>query len=155
MSTILAGCCWRWPIRPAPNGLLVEPDDGRHGGWSHERVRPGARPGARPPRDDLVDAATDPRCSAPRIDRLVRRDQAKLTADRVAYFCHPDWMVDPGRGAPEGLWRPTIDTEQGLAETARWYRAAGLALELHQPVRSAPTAIAVTSMPTRNMVKLQ
>ena len=50
---------------------------------------------------------------------------AKLTADRVAYFCHPDWMVDPGRGAPEALWKPRIETEQGLAETARWYREAG------------------------------
>jgi dTDP-D-glucose 4,6-dehydratase len=34
-------------------------------------------------------------------------------------------MVDPGRGAPDGLWRPEVDTEQGLAETAKWYRNAG------------------------------
>ena len=60
-----------------------------------------------------------------RIDRWWRGDRAKLTADRVAYFCHPDWMVDPGRGAPEALWKPQVDTEQGLAETARWYREAG------------------------------
>lgn len=60
-----------------------------------------------------------------KIDRLARRDKAKLTADRVAYFCHPDWMVDPGRGAPEALWKPAIDTETGLADTANWYREAG------------------------------
>ena len=38
-----------------------------------------------------------------RLDGLVRGDKAKLTADRVAYFCHPDWIVDPGRGAPAAL----------------------------------------------------
>jgi hypothetical protein len=59
------------------------------------------------------------------IDRWVRRDRAKLTADRVAYFCHPDWMVDPGRGVPPTLWQPQIETVQGLTDTARWYREAG------------------------------
>ena len=108
----------------APKGLLVEPDDGRHRGWSHaefgmalgralgRRVMP--LPTPRP----LLDLSA-------RIDRLVRRDQAKLTADRVAYFCHPDWMVDPGRGAPEALWQPEVETEQGLKATANWYREAG------------------------------
>jgi nucleoside-diphosphate-sugar epimerase len=108
----------------APKGLLVEPDDGRHGGWSHEQFGQalGRALGRR------VTTLSTPRpllslCS--KIDRLVRREQAKLTADRVAYFCHPDWMVDPGRGAPEALWRPQVETEHGLGETARWYREAG------------------------------
>ena len=111
--------------RPAsPKGLLVEPDDGRHGGWTHEEFGQalGRALGRR-----VINLST-PRpvldlCA--RVDRLVRRDRAKLTADRVAYFCHPDWMVDPGRGAPEALWKPAIDTEQGLADTARWYREQG------------------------------
>ena len=60
-----------------------------------------------------------------RIDRLVRRDRAKLTADRVAYFCHPDWMVDPGRGAPEAFVETAGRNRAGLAETAHWYREAG------------------------------
>jgi hypothetical protein len=60
-----------------------------------------------------------------RIDGLVRRDKAKLTADRAAYFCHPDWTVEAARGAPESLWRPEVETEKGLADTARWYREAG------------------------------
>jgi hypothetical protein len=108
----------------APKGLLVEPDDGRHGGWSHEQFGQalGQALGRR------VTTLSTPRpllslCA--KIDRLVRREQAKLTADRVAYFCHPDWMVDPGRGAPETLWRPQVETQQGLGDTARWYREAG------------------------------
>jgi nucleoside-diphosphate-sugar epimerase len=108
----------------APKGLLVEPDDGRHRGWSHEEFGQaigralGRRVATFSTPRPILDACA-------RIDRLVRRDRAKLTADRVAYFCHPDWMVDPGRGAPEDLWRPGIDTQQGLADTAAWYRQQG------------------------------
>jgi nucleoside-diphosphate-sugar epimerase len=108
----------------APKGLLVEPDDGRHRGWSHEEFGRalGKAIGQRvmtlsTPRPILTFFAG--------IDRLLRRDRAKLTADRVAYFCHPDWMVDPGRGAPESLWRPEVETDYGLAETANWYRQQG------------------------------
>ncbi len=107
-----------------PDRLVIEPDDGRQGGWSHSEFGQalGRALGRRVmtlsmPQSILMLGA--------RIDGLVRRDKAKLTADRAAYFCHPDWTVEPSRGAPESLWRPSIDTEQGLAETARWYRAEG------------------------------
>jgi uncharacterized protein YbjT (DUF2867 family) len=107
-----------------PDRLLVEPDDGRHGGWRHEEFGQalGRALGRR-----VVTLSTPQSilnvCA--RIDRLIRRDKAKLTPDRVAFFCHPDWMVDPGRGAPETLWKPQVETEQGLADTVRWYREAG------------------------------
>ncbi|SFP34929.1 NAD-dependent epimerase/dehydratase family protein [Sphingomonas rubra] len=61
-----------------------------------------------------------------RGDRLVRGAGAKLTPDRVAMYCHPDWTVDPARRPPASLWRPRVATPQGLADTARWYRANGL-----------------------------
>lgn len=108
----------------APKGLLVEPDDGRHRGWSHEEF--GKALGKAIGRRVMTLSTPRPILSlGTHLDRLLRRDRAKLTADRVAYFCHPDWMVDPGRGAPEQLWRPQVDTEQGLAETAKWYRRKG------------------------------
>ncbi|MFL6739937.1 MAG: NAD-dependent epimerase/dehydratase family protein [Sphingomicrobium sp.] len=108
----------------SPKGLLVEPDDGRHGGWSHAEF--GKALGKALGRTVVTISMSRPILNlCARVDRLVRRDRAKLTRDRVAYFCHPDWMVDPGRGAPEGLWKPKVDTEQGLAETARWYRESG------------------------------
>ena len=62
---------------------------------------------------------------ASRIDRLVRRDKAKLTPDRVAYFSHPDWVVSHGHQPPSDLWRPEIETQRGLDETAAWYRTKG------------------------------
>ena len=108
----------------APKGLMIEPDDGRHQGWSHAEFGQalGRALGRR-----VVNLPTPrPLLSlGAKIDRLVRGDKAKLTADRVAYFCHPDWMVDPGHGAPESLWKPEVATEQGLADTAKWYSQAG------------------------------
>lgn len=64
--------------------------------------------------------------TAARADRLLRGANAKLTPDRVAYMLHPDWTVDPARRPPATLWQPQIATADGLADTARWYRAHGL-----------------------------
>lgn len=105
----------------APKGLTIEPDDCRPGGWSHADF--GAVLGTALGRKVTV-------LHMPRWmlklgawgDRLARRGNAKLTPDRVAYFCHPDWSVDPARAAPADLWRPQVVTAQGLADTARWYR---------------------------------
>lgn len=58
-------------------------------------------------------------------DRLLRGSKAKLTADRVGYLTHPDWVATPHLRPPAELWRPEITTEHGLAATARWYRANG------------------------------
>lgn len=63
---------------------------------------------------------------AARADRLLRGDKARLTADRVGYLCHPDWTIDPAKRPPAALWTPSIPTPQGLADTARWYRAHAL-----------------------------
>jgi hypothetical protein len=60
-----------------------------------------------------------------RVDRLVRRSNAKLTPDRVRYYCHPDWVVAADARPPESLWAPAIRTATGLKETALWYEAQG------------------------------
>ncbi|HEX7823090.1 MAG TPA: NAD(P)H-binding protein [Sphingobium sp.] len=60
-----------------------------------------------------------------RIDRLLRGAGAKLTPDRVRYFCHPDWVVAPDRHVPETVWQPQITAAAGLAATATAYRAKG------------------------------
>jgi nucleoside-diphosphate-sugar epimerase len=108
----------------APAQILIEPDDGTPGGWTHRSFASalGATVGKRP----LIVSAPAPLLRlAARADRLVRRANAKLTPDRAAYFAHPDWTVDPTRAAPAELWRPTIATQQGLAETGAWYRSQG------------------------------
>jgi len=100
------------------SGVVLEPDDGRSGGWSHKELAAaiGAAIGKRnlslsmPPAMLRLGAA---------IDQLVRRQRAKLSTDRAAYFSHRDWTVDPDRRPPTDLWLPEIDTEEGLAETAK------------------------------------
>ena len=108
----------------APSGLTIEPDDGTAGGWSHKEFAEalGAAVGRRGTSLSVPSALL--RLGA-KADRLVRGDRAKLTADRAAYFCHPDWVVDPARAAPPNLWQPRIATPDGLTATAEWYRAHG------------------------------
>jgi nucleoside-diphosphate-sugar epimerase len=102
-----------------------EPDDGREGGWSHKELAQaiGRAVGKRSvfaphlPRAVLEATAT--------ADRLVRGDRAKLTADRVGYMCHPNWVSRFDRKPPPGLWQPRIGGEEGLKATAEWYRREG------------------------------
>jgi nucleoside-diphosphate-sugar epimerase len=108
----------------APSNILIEPDDGRSGGWTHHEFARalGTAVGKRPL---VVSAPGMLLRTAARADQLVRGSKAKLTADRAAYFCHPDWVVDPKLGAPAELWRPQVATVKGLTETAAWYREQG------------------------------
>jgi nucleoside-diphosphate-sugar epimerase len=62
---------------------------------------------------------------AARGDRLVRGDKARLTPDRARYMAHPDWTADLALRPDAALWHPEIGAEDGLAATARWYRAQG------------------------------
>jgi len=101
-----------------------EPDDGREGGWEHRHF---ARTlGRLYGRRALTLSVPKPAMRvAAGLDRLLRRDRAKLTADRVGYYCHPDWTVSAERRPPERLWKPAIHTPSGLRDTADWYREQG------------------------------
>ena len=110
--------------REAPVKTIIEPHDDRPNGWSHKEFAEalgravGRRAVSLPtPRPLLRMGAA--------LDRFVRRERAKLTPDRAAYFCHPDWVVSTGKAPSPDLWRPEIATEKGLAETADWYRSEG------------------------------
>ena len=103
---------------------LFEVDDGRAEGWTHGEL---AR---------AIGTAMHKRVWAPhlsrnsldmlsKIDRFLRRDRAKLTADRVSYMCHPDWVANPSCKVPAARWRPKVDTPAGLLSTAQWYRDRG------------------------------
>ena len=101
-----------------------EPDDGTKEGWAHRHFARtlGRAFGKRAatlsmPRLVLHGAAG--------IDRLVRRGKAKLTRDRVRYFCHPDWVAAAERRPPAALWTPQVRTPTGLRETAQWYLSEG------------------------------
>ena len=109
---------------PETVGETYEPDDGTPYGWEHRHF---ARTLSRVFGKRAATVAM-PRMvmrGASRIDRLVRRDKAKLTPDRVRYFCHPDWVVTAQSRPPEVLWRPEIRTPTGLKQTAEWYQEQG------------------------------
>ncbi len=105
-------------------GATYEADDGERNGWTHERFAHaiGDAMGKRvlplhvPPSIVKLGA---------KLDRLLRGDKAKLTPDRAAYFCHPDWVIDPAKRPPASLWVPKVKTSDGLAATAAAYRDAG------------------------------
>ena len=101
-----------------------EPDDGEKGGWEHRHF---ARTLGRVyDRRALTLAMPRPVLHvASRVDRLVRRGKAKLSADRVNYFCHPDWVSAAERKPPARLWKPQVATLAGLKATADWYRDEG------------------------------
>lgn len=102
-----------------------EVDDETPGGWNHPDFARAL--GRAVGRRVFTFATPRPLLSlAARAARLVQRDAARLTADRVAYFCHPDWTVATDRRPPPALWRPAIAPSEGLADTAKWYRAQGL-----------------------------
>jgi len=100
----------------------IEPDDGTPGGWSHREFGDALGRAVGVPARTIA----TPRfvmSLVSKLDLLVRGKGARLTADRVAYFCHPDWVVAPGR--VPASWSARIPTPQGLADTAAWYRANG------------------------------
>ncbi|MEO1647987.1 MAG: NAD(P)-dependent oxidoreductase [Pseudomonadota bacterium] len=104
---------------------IYEPDDGRLGGWSHKEMaqaigRAVGRSSVLAPHlpEGLLRLAAG-------VDRAVRGDRAKLTADRVGYMCHPNWVSRSDRAVPSDIWQPKIESEEGLNATADWYKSEG------------------------------
>ena len=105
-------------------GAIYEVDDGAPRGWSHSDFAEalGDAVGRK------VRAFSTPKLAlhlAAKGDRLLRGKGAKLTPDRARYIAHSDWTADPEKRPPTQLWQAEIPTRNGLAETARWYRAQG------------------------------
>jgi len=108
----------------APTSCLVEPDDGKPGGWTHREFAK-ALAEAVGTRAAVISSPGVLLRLAARADQLFRGEKAKLTTDRAAYFSHRNWVVEPKRAAPAELWRPQIATPDGLKMTAAWYREKG------------------------------
>jgi nucleoside-diphosphate-sugar epimerase len=108
----------------APSNTLVEADDGKPGGWSHREFARAlaAAVGTKPA---IVSSPGILLRAAAHLDQWWRGEKAKLTTDRAAYFSHRNWVIEPKRACPPQIWRPQIETQQGLADTAAWYRAEG------------------------------
>ena len=129
LSLIAAGDLCRLLLRLVDDeGSLAqtyEPDDGRSEGWTHHEFAAAIGEAiGRPPIRTIAAPAWALRIAAA-LDRRWRGAAAKLTRDRVSYFCHPDWVARAECRPPLSLWRPKIGTFAGLKATADWYRAEG------------------------------
>lgn len=104
--------------------MNFEPDDGKRGGWSHYELARmiGWSVGRRPKVIGLSKRTME---WAAKADRMLRGAKAKLTLDRVGYMTHPDWVVSLGARVPAALWRPRVETREGMKATAQWYRKEG------------------------------
>lgn len=120
----LADCLLSLAPAGLATGLTLEPDDGRDNGYEHGEM-------ARLIGEGVGKKVFAPHLPAPLLhfaaqaDKLLRGDEAKLTADRVGYMVHPDWVCRPERAVPEDIWQPRIPGPHGLAATARWYEREG------------------------------
>jgi len=108
----------------APVNWLIEPDDGKPGGWTHREFAK-ALAEAIGTKAAVISSPGILLRLAAHADQLFRGEKAKLTTDRAAYFSHRNWVVEPKRAALPELWRPEIDTVRGLRDTAAWYREKG------------------------------
>ena len=113
------------PAHEDATAQIFECDDGVIGGWPHDSF------------GRAVGMAINKQVTAinaPKIllkigalfDRLFRGKKAKLTWDRANYLSHPDWVIDRASTPSPSLWKPAIETRQGLKDTARWYRKNSL-----------------------------
>lgn len=103
---------------------IYEIDDGTVRGFSHRELATllGEAVGKRV---SIVRAPGTVLRGVSMIEQLLRGKKAKLTRDRVRYFCHPDWVSRRSMAPPVRLWKAKVDTGEGLRATARSYREAG------------------------------
>jgi len=104
---------------------IYEPDDGRVGGWSHNQLGEAIGQAVGRQSTFALNLPADLLRLAASADKLLRKDKAKLTADRVGYMLHPNWVARSSHAVPRTIWEPRIDGETGLKETADWYEAEG------------------------------
>ena len=114
-------------LRGAAVGAVIEPDDGRNGGWSHaEFAEALGRAVGRRVQPLPLPAWTI--AMGARVDEWrsrLRRRPPRLSRDRARYIVHPDWTVAASARPDATFWSPSIDTETGLEATVRWYRHQG------------------------------
>ncbi|MCB2051275.1 MAG: NAD(P)-dependent oxidoreductase [Novosphingobium sp.] len=130
MSVIHAGDLAALLLALLPSGERVtratfEPDDGARDGWTNAAFAKAIGMAMGRKQVWTPHLSQGALMGVARLDGALRRDKAKLTADRVHYMCHPDWVASPRNQVPREIWKPTVRTPEGLGETAAWYRQQG------------------------------
>lgn len=108
---------------PAAIEAIYEPDDGMAAGYSHREFGKLLGRAVGRPKVLTLAVPTVLLTLGALVERIKYGAAAKLTPDRVRYFCHPDWVCE--KRPPATLWHADIDAAQGLKATADWYRRQG------------------------------
>lgn len=110
-----------------PSGVVLEPDDGRDGGYGWgDLARLAGEALGRKVRKVGVPAGPL-RLAAAVAERHARASgrQPLLSRAKLAELLHPDWVCDRGTWAGLEGWSPKTGFVQGLPLTLAWYREAG------------------------------
>jgi len=108
---------------PEAIGEVYEPDDGVEAGYGHRAF--GKLIGAAVGRPGVLTVPVPGLLLrlAASIERMRLGADAKLTPDRVRYFCHPDWVVK--KRPPASIWQAEVAAVDGFRATAEWYAEQG------------------------------
>ncbi len=104
---------------------ILEPDDGREGGWAHKEMAQAIGKSLGKSSVFAPHLPASVLSAAAGALKLIQGDKAKLTADRVGYMCHPNWVARYDRRPAEALWKAQVSGEEGFAKTAAWYIQEG------------------------------
>jgi nucleoside-diphosphate-sugar epimerase len=112
---------------PGPSGTVLEPDDGRDGGYSWRDLAAAAET-ALGRRVRLIELPKPPLAAVSGLLELFARASGRspaLSRDKVEELFHPDWVCDARGLATVPGWRPAVDLSVGLRSTLAWYRDEG------------------------------
>jgi len=104
-------------------GQIYDADDGTAEGYSHREMGKLIGCAVGRPRALALPVPVIVLKIVARAEKIRLGDKAKLTPDRVRYFCHPDWVAK--KRPPATIWEPKVKAAEGLKATADWYREQG------------------------------
>lgn len=112
---------------PPPSGTILEPDDGRAGGYSWADLAMVAQQRLAH-RVRRISVRRLPLNMAARLAEWHGRSVAQppiLSRGKIAELYHCDWVSDTRGMAVVTGWRPQVEFGDGLTASLQWYRQAG------------------------------
>lgn len=113
------------PANPITRGQVYEPWDDNPYGYTHKELGKLIAEAMGKPDATIAPLPAPLMKFGAQIDQLVRGSKAKLTADRVGYMLHEDWVCDMRKAPPLSVWQAVWGGEDGLKQTAEWYKSEG------------------------------
>lgn len=111
----------------APQGAILELDDGRPGGygWPEVLATAGAQAGRRVRGLAVPRALQRLAAAAGELGAVFTGRPAILSQGKVNEIGHPDWVCHAPLLGDCISWRPAVGLDEGFSRTFAWYKAAG------------------------------